>query len=135
MDNNTKTWDFNKIALDFVKENSKILCMDFLSKSMFEESEFLKNILVEDNENIKYNLILNQNKSYDINKIYSQLVKGGHFLTEQIGSNDEKYEGIRQNFNLENEYLFIQNASFKIVRYEQFYGSKSHRFYILAKKI
>ncbi|MFI3324586.1 MAG: hypothetical protein R3Y35_00250 [Clostridia bacterium] len=145
--NNQKSWDLLDIASDFIKPNTKILCLNFDDiiglacnlSNVFLVNEGFDSKQIQEFAGIKFDLIISNKANYNIKQIQSLLSSGGHFLSEQLCSNDSYFKGERKNFNLENEYFNFKKNNFKIVRYNQYYLKTSekieHSFYILAKNL
>ncbi len=168
-------WDYKKRLMEFVKPNTNLLIMgiedekftlsldhDFAFTAVTADkscdyAELLERygICVKeestklDFDDETFDLVLNYHSPYDANEVKRVLKKGGHFITEQIGSRDreeltEYKSDIEPDYNLENKSVELKNLDFKTVYTNQAYPIVQelgypechyHRFIIVAKKM
>ncbi len=83
-------------------------------------------------EDESFDLVINRHEYYDLSEVRRVLKKGGHFITQQVGSaNGERltkilapdFEKDFYTFNLENEVPRFRQAGFKVVYKNQYYPS------------
>ena len=84
-----------------------------------------------------FQLVLCRHQSYRLDQIWRVLVRGGFFLTQQIGGRDSQKPG-PADFNLENQLPLFRQAGFRVMYRNQSYQREGealrHRFIIIAKK-
>ena len=154
-------WNYNQIVCSYLKKDMKILDMDtgggefllslnhpYENISAIEAYEpnvkLCKERLLPLGINFKeyhddipfedecFDIIINRHGSYDINEIKRCLKKGGLFITQQVGE-DNDYELVQKvlpntpksfpGMNLNNQRTKFKQANFKIIDSQEFYGS------------
>lgn len=169
-------WDYKKRLLEFVKPNTNLLIMGienekftlsldhdfaFTAVTADKRCDFAKlleryGVCVKeestklDFDDETFDLVLNYHSPYDANEVKRVLKKGGHFITEQIGSRDREEirvdePSIEADYNLENKSAELKSLGFKTVYTNQAYprvhecgyveDCHYHRFIIVAKKM
>ncbi len=167
-------WDYRKRLLEFVKPNTNLLIMGiedekftlsldhdfaFTAVTADKNEDFAKlleryGVCVKeqgdklDFDDDTFDLVLNYHSQYDASEVKRVLKKGGHFITEQVGSRDREelrdYKAdIEADYNLENKSAELKSLGFKTVYTNQAYPIisndfgeyKLHRFIIVAKKM
>lgn len=88
----------------------------------FKECNDPKDIPFEDES---FDIILNRHGSYNVNEIYRLLKKGGYFISQQVGEENDR-EFVRmvlpevkkqfRGFNLSNEIELFKNKGFEIIK-------------------
>lgn len=139
-----KPWNYEKRVKEFLKSDTKVLVMDETTTgddffASFVHSKDLVRISTDvetvDFEENTADLILCQNEEYShkMEMMKKVLKKGGHFITEQKGTKDPR-------FNLENQVTYLEEMGFRIVYGNQHYKSLNyttndvgHSFIIVAK--
>ena len=118
----------NTNAIEAYEPNIK-LCKEKLLPLGINFKEYHDDIPFEDES---FDIIINRHGSYDINEIKRCLKKGGIFITQQVGE-DNDYELVQKvlpntpksfpSMNLNNQRTKFEQANFKIINSQEFYGS------------
>lgn len=150
-------WDYSARVREFLKDGTRVLDMSIGSGGAIMNHPFDLTAAIEDfgdNEVIRklepmgltvrkcedpgvipyedgsFNLVISRNVPYDLREINRVLRKGGHFITQQVGSENMTelltvLGGIlhknSENYNLENQVMDFQNYGFRVVFRNQDY--------------